>query len=206
MGIKDFFKTIFQEGKALQGEPTVDKEYSSQNRFPNRETAVKEFERSKAKLFDVDAWSDLPGITSEFELYDRNGRRAENKQPEVGDFVRIMLPTPTPENWVQVIDVKENEEEAEFTVSPSEDPRDKDDDIEHFFVKEATSTFRIELKGQSIYAYEIGKNEGVNNQGEEAGDRKVLNTLISAGGWIAFQELQWKKLTAYLVHNEEAEE
>jgi hypothetical protein len=206
MSIKDFFKTIFQDRNTGEAKATVDKEYSSHNSFPNRETAVREFERSKAKLFDVDGWSHLPGITSKFELHDRNGQRTEDKKPEVGDFIRIMLPGPTPENWVQVTDIKSGDEAAEFTVSPSKDPRDIDNDIEHFFIKEATSTFRIKLEGQSLYAFEIGKNEAPNNQGEEAGNREVLNTLISAGGWIAFQELQWKKLTAYLVHKEEIAE
>lgn len=206
MGIKDFFQSVFQGGKAMKGDPVIDKEYSSQNSFPDQEAAKTAFEQAKVKLFDVDDWSNLPGLTSEFELHDRNGRRTLNRKPEIGDFVRIMLPGPTPENWVQIIDLKVSDATAEFTVSPSEDPTDKEDDIEHFFAKEATSTFKVELKGLTLYAHEIGKNQGVNNRGEEAGDREVLNTFISAGGWMAFQELQWKKLTAYLVHKEELEE
>jgi hypothetical protein len=53
---------------------------------------------------------------------------------------------------------------------------------------------------KTLFAFEIGKNEGINNQGEDAGDRKLINTLIAEGGWAGFQELQWKKLTDYLVH------
>lgn len=205
MGIKKFFQDILQESKVLSGEATKDKIYSSENNFPNREIAVREFERSKAKLFDVDRWSDLSDLTSDFELYDQRGQRAERKKPEVGDFIRILLPGPTPENWVKVTDIKITDEAAEFTVSPCEDPREKEE-VEHFFIKEATSTFRVKLIDNTIHAAEIGKNEGINNQGEEAGERKVLNTLIAEGGWAAFQELQWKKLTAYLVHKEEIEE
>ncbi len=77
-------------------------------------------------------------------------------------------------------------------------------EIKHFFIKEASSTFRVERHGTLIKALEIGKNEGINNQGPEAGDRTVINTLIAEGGWALFQEMQWDKLTRYLVHLEEA--
>ncbi|WPP53530.1 hypothetical protein [Catalinimonas niigatensis] len=206
MGIKDFFKTIFQKRKAGKAEATIDKEYSSQNSFPDQEQANSAFERAKSKLFDVNSWSKLGGLTSRFELHDEHGRKPDRKKPEIGDFIRIMLPAPTPENWVKITDITVKDKIAEFTVNPSKDPRENEEDVEHFFIKEATSTFRVELKGQTLYASEIGKNEAPNNEGKEAGERGVLNTLISAGGWIAFQELQWKKLTAYLVHKEEAKE
>lgn len=206
MGIKDFFKTVFQDRKAGEAEASIDKEYSSKNSFPNQEIATSAFERAKAKLFDVNGWSKLSGLTSSFELHDEHGHKSDRKKLEVGDFVRIMLPAPTPENWVKVTNITVKDKIAEFTVNPSKDPRESEEDVEHFFVKEATSTFRVELKGHTLYALEIGKNEAPNNKGKEAGERGVLNTLISAGGWLAFQELQWKKLTAYLVHKEEAEE
>jgi hypothetical protein len=72
-------------------------------------------------------------------------------------------------------------------------------------VKEATSTFRVQRRGKSIYAYEIGKNEGINNEEEDAGNRKLINTLFAEGGWAGVQKLQWKKLTDYLVHKIEIE-
>src|SRR5690606_6189891 len=115
------------------------------------------------------------------------------KKPEIGYFIRIMLPAPTPENWVKVTQMREEDELAEFTVSPCRDPQELEEDVEHFFIKEATSTFRVELKDRTIYAYEIGKNEGVNNKDAEAGNRGLLNTLLAAGGWAAFQKIQWKK-------------
>lgn len=206
MGIKDFFQTVFRERKTRQEDISLDKEYESQNSFADQEEADSAFERAKVKLFDVNGWSKLSGLTSKFELHDEHGRKSDRKKPEVGDFIRIMLPAPTPENWVKVTDIKVQDKTAEFTVNPSKDPTENEEDVEHFFVKEATSTFKVELEEQTLYAYEIGKDEGINNKGKEAGARGVLNTLISAGGWIAFQELQWKKLTSYLVHIEEIED
>lgn len=206
MNIKHFFQSVSRGGKMLMGKATKDVTYSSQNTFPDRDTAVSAFKRSKAKLFDVNRWSDLSALTAKFELYDNRGTRSNAKMPQLGYFIRILLPAPSPENWVKVTDMQESEEMAAFTVSPCNDPNDKDDDIDHFFIKEATSTFKVELIKNSIRASEIGKNEGINNQGKEAGERGVLNTLIAVGGWAAFQELQWKKLTAYLVHKDEIED
>ncbi|WP_170866238.1 hypothetical protein [Pontibacter flavimaris] len=34
-------------------------------------------------------------------------------------------------------------------------------------------------------------------------NRAVLNTFVAEGSWELFQQLQWDKLTRYLVHLEE---
>lgn len=203
MALKDILKKISEEKKVIQGEAVKDKLYSSQQDFHDREKALREFERSKEKLFDVNRWSRLPGITSGFQLYTPQGEPKPKGRPQPGDFLMIDLPGPAPENWVVVTDVKEEKEMAEFTVSPSRDPRDKGEEakeVEHFFSDGSTSTFKVELKGTTLYGYEIGKNEGINNKGKKAGDREIINTLIAEGGWAFFQKIQWEKLTAYLVH------
>jgi hypothetical protein len=93
---------------------------------------------------------------------------------------------------------------AEFTVQPSGEPSQGGDEageeIEHFFRKEARSTFRVQLQGNTLIASEIGRHESINNQGAEAGNRAVINTVIAKGGWALGQKLQWQKLTDYLVH------
>lgn len=190
------------------GEIKRDVSFSSEKNFANEEDARVEFHRSVEKLFDVDRWSDLPGISSTFELHDRRGDRKVGGQPEVGDKLKIILPGPLPENWVDVIRVSQKEDSAEFTVTPTNDPNavgEERKEVKHFFTPDATSTFKVERTGDVIRAWEIGRNEGVNNKGELAGDRKVINTLIAAGGWAGFQKLQWQKLTAYLVHEIELE-
>lgn len=203
MVLKKIIDKIKEEKKVIQGEATKDKFYSSHQEFPSPEAAAKEFKRSVKKLFNVDQWSEMPGITSTFKLYDSNGVEKNATKPEVNDFMKIILPGPVPENWVTVVDLKESEEWAEFTVSPSVNPtkpREDQDEIQHFFIPEATSTFRVQLDGNTITACEIGKNEGINND-EDAGNRKLINTLIAQGGWAGIQEFQWNKLTDYLVHN-----
>jgi hypothetical protein len=66
-----------------------------------------------------------------------------------------------PENWVIIWDIKEQENMAEFTVSPATKPNatgiEPEEQIQHFFIKEATSTFRVQLLNLTIFAFEIGK-------------------------------------------------
>lgn len=208
MSIKKFFSKIKEEEKVIKGEATKDKTYSSEKEFPTHEDAAREFRRSIEKLFRVNQWSDMPGITTTFKLYNSHGVEKEADRPDLNDYIKIILPGPVPENWVIVTDIKETDNSAEFRVSPSTNPTKRKGDqkeIEHFFIDEATSTFKVELLGKTIYAYEIGKNEGINNEEEDAGKRKFINTLIAEGGWAGVQKFQWEKLTGYLVHKIEIE-
>ena len=203
------FENLKKEVKVVQGEETKDKVYSNHNEFPDEATAIREFERSKQKLFDVNQWSNLKGLNSEFRLYDNRGHRTTAKKPEIGYYLEIILPASTIENWVKVTGIREEENLVEFVVHPSERPEERnnaDKVIEHFFIKEASSTFRVVREGNVLHGFEIGKNEGINNHGNEAGDRALLNTLVAEGGWAGVQGLQWDKLTRYLVHLDEAEE
>ncbi|TPE44417.1 hypothetical protein [Pontibacter mangrovi] len=213
MSIKDIFnkakEEIKKEAKVLQGEELKDKVYQNENSYPTDQEAIAAFGRSKEKLFNVNAWTKLSGVNSTFELYDNRGHRTTALRPEIGYYLKIVLPASTIENWVQITDLREEENLAEFVVHPSEKPKalgEGEAAVKHFFIKEASSTFRVTREGNTLHGYEIGKNEGINNQGEEAGDRAVLNTFVAEGGWAIFQELQWDKLTRYLVHLEEAEE
>ncbi len=209
MGIKDIVNKVVKEVQVVVGEETKDKLYTNENNYPDEATAIREFERAKKKLFDVNLWTNLEGINSTFQLFDERGRRTTAPQPEVGYYVRIILPATTIENWVQVSAVTVQENMAEFIVHPSEKPSElteEEGEVQHFFVKEASSTFRVERQGTKLIGSEIGKNEGINNKGEEAGNRAILNTLIAEGGWAGVQSLQWDKLTSYLVHLEEAKE
>ncbi|MCC9136926.1 hypothetical protein ACFSKU_05160 [Pontibacter silvestris] len=209
MALKDIINKVKKEIKVVQGEDTKDKLFTNENTFPDEATAIREFERAKQKLFDVNLWSDLEGITSTFQLYDQQGQRTTAQKPEEGYYFKIILPASPIENWVRITDIREIENMAEFVVHPSEEPVSNKEgekgEIKHFFIKEASSTFRVERKGTKLIGSEIGKNEGINNQGEEAGDRAALNTMISEGGWAGFQDLQWGNLTRYFVHLTEAE-
>jgi hypothetical protein len=201
--IGDFLDKVWQEGEAIFGDQSKDTTFSSQRTLPDRAGAEVAFARAVAKLFAVDGWSDLSGLTSTFALHDALGQKKAGDSPQVGDYIEIVLPGPLPENWVKVIDLRSDAERAEFTVSPSPAPGQADSpEVKHFFSKEATSTFRVSLRGNTIEAVEIGRNEGINNKGPEAGDRALVNTVVAVGGWAGVQAIQWNKLTDYLVSAE----
>ncbi|NEU07484.1 hypothetical protein GZH53_04070 [Flavihumibacter sp. R14] len=207
MELKKIFNGIVREFKVLTGDKPKNREYSNENSFPDEGSAKKAFEESKRKLFDVNGWSAMEGINSKFTLYSKEGKLA-NHGLKPGYFIRIELPGPPVENWVRITAVKNEPELAEFTVHPSEKPAEKsnpDAEVKHFFAKEASSTFRVTRTGSVLHAFEIGRNELINNQGEESGDRQLLNTLIAEGGWAGFQKIQWDKLTKYLVHSDDVE-
>ena len=202
MGIKDIIKGAKQAAQLLTGEQAKDSQFSSTQTYPDEPAAAHAFERSKEKLFKVEAWSAISSLSSTFTLYDASGKRKKDQPVQAQDYICIQLPGPFPENWVQVTSVHSGEKEAHFTVSPSQSPRTQQEDnpgeVKHFFTGQASSTFKVTQEGNTLTACEIGKDEVVNNQGEQAGDRPVVNTLVAAGGWAGFQKVQWQLVTDYL--------
>ncbi|MDQ3290332.1 MAG: hypothetical protein M3Q05_03475, partial [Bacteroidota bacterium] len=136
-------------------------------------------------------------INSTFTLHSGHGEPTQGKAEEE-NYIQIILPGLTVENWVQIEKIEEDENSAQFTVHPCPNPNNDSPETQHFFVKEASSTFRIERNGNVLRGYQIGKNEKINNQDYQAGIRAFLNTLIAEGGWAGFQDIQWGKLTDYL--------
>ena len=209
MALKDIVNKVKKEIDVLQQNDAKDKHFVQENHYPDITSAIIAFEKAKEKLCDVNKWTNLPGISSTFELHNPAGVKVETPVPQVGDFVRIKLPGIPVDNWVQVTDIQMEELSAQFTVKPSPEPNpdpDSTEEVKHFFGKEASSTFRVELDGTTLRAEEIGRDEMPNNQTEEAGARALLNTLVAEGGWAGFQKLQWDKLTSYLVHQVETKD
>lgn len=206
MGIKEKaskgVEEIKKEAQVLKGEESKDKVYSSVRVFDDEDSAKFEFSRSKERLFNVNAWSKIPGIAnSTFELFGEDGNPVERYQVQKGDFIKIDLPGPLPFYWVKVNEVSAENDSAQFTVQPTYDPTHDDDKTvtDHFFQDQARSIFRVERYGNEIKAMEIGVNEAINNQEAEAGSKGLINTIVSEGGWAGFQKYQWKNLTDYLV-------
>lgn len=203
MGIKDIIHGAKQAGQLLTGDESKDTSFSSSQSYADEQLATQAFKRSVQKLFHVEEWSDISALSSTFTLHDASGNRKKDQHPKTGDYICIKLPGPLPENWVKVVSVQLTEKEAQFTVSPSESPLEQKDSpqqpVQHFFREQASSTFKVKQEGNTIIAWEIGKDEVVNNQGEQAGDRSVINTLVAAGGWALFQKMQWQMVTDYLV-------
>jgi len=209
MAISDIFEKVQKEWEVLMGENSKDKFFMNEVTYPDEASARQAFARSKQKLFNVNGWSKLAGINSTFQLFTPGGEKSTAPKPTVGDYMKIVLPGTAIENWVTISEVVDEENVAQFVVNPSPKPApiaDNVAEVKHFFAKEASSTFRVYLDGTTVKGMEIGKEEVINNKGEEAGDRALLNTLISEGGWAGFQDHQWDKITKYFVHQEETPE
>ncbi|PSR57085.1 hypothetical protein AHMF7605_28195 [Adhaeribacter arboris] len=197
MAEENFLNKIKHEWEVLTGEAGKDKTFCSEQTYADEATAQNAFNAGKARLYAVNSWSKLPGINSTFTLHNSHGQPTA-EQPQKGYFIQIVLPGITVENWVEIEVLDETESSAQFTVHPCPNPNTESAETQHFFVKEASSTFRVEREGTVLRGYQIGKNEKINNQDYQAGSRAFLNTLIAESGWGGFQAIQWGKLTDYL--------
>lgn len=192
---------IKEEAQSIKDEKSKDKKYLSSKDFRDEESAIQAFPMCKKKLFDVNGWSDIRGIaTAAFGLYSADGFSFVKDRVDSGDFIKIDLPGPLPFYWVRVIEITDEDDYAQFVVKPSHDPTHSGDKMvtDHFFQDKARSIFRVERNGLEITAMEIGLNETINNKDDEAGEKGLINTLVSEGGWAGFQRYQWKSLTDYL--------
>ena len=160
------------------------------------------FIESKKKLFDVKQWSALPGYTATFEVYNPVQQKFHS-EIKVGYYIKISFSKLLPHNWVKITDIFKSDTLAFIKVRPARDPNKNNNQIAHFLVENASSTFKVEIKGHTIFGYEVGCDEFINNKGEQAGNRKIINTIIAIGGWLGIQNLQCNKLTNYLVHKTE---
>src|SRR5687768_5770774 len=163
MGIKDKaskgIQEIRKEAEILKGEKSKNKMYATTRRFDHVDAAKEEFPRSKERLFNVNAWSKIPGIANaSFQLYSPEGQPLNKHRVDEGDFIKIDLPGPLPYYWVKVVETSDNDERAQFTVQPAYDPTDDDDRTvtDHFFQDQARSIFRVQLTGIEIAGMEIG--------------------------------------------------
>lgn len=199
MKIKNITDSIRHGVNLLKGEESVNKTYCSEKSHADEPTAELAFRTARVRVFEVDRWSTISQLTASFYLYDPAGNSKPGVRPTVGDFLKIVLPGPMPENWTRVIEVVDEEKIAGFTVQPCADPHEKGEQTDHFFTDESTSTFQITKEETTITAYQIGEKESINNQLPEAGDRAVINTVIAGAGWLFYQKIQWKSLTDYLV-------
>lgn len=208
MNSKPVVDQLKHQIKVAQGEETKNITYQSQHTFASQTAAQEAFGLSVKKLLDVTAWSALSSLAADFVLYDAKGEPKPGQYAAVGDYIQIKLPGPVPENWVRVTHNRNDEHRVEFTVHPSPSPGQEDGpEVRHFFHPQASSTFRVELSGTTLTAWEIGLHERINNQEPLAGNRAVINTVIAETGWLFYQKFQWKLLTDYLVHlDEEANE
>jgi hypothetical protein len=178
---------------------------STHSESPTRHQAILLFELAKQRLLDVNNWDKLCGeVTAAFQLTDKEGNVIRNRQPQIGDFIRIKLPAPPNAegdgyDWVRIEefenskDLLKDEEIFGFRVRPVYNPQDPGPDPAHFYKSTATSTFLIVRTSSMVTALERGRNE-VPNSAPYAIWNKLRNFAVAIGAWFGLAQSQWGKL------------
>ncbi len=173
-------------------------------RLNSRSEAVELFKKAKSRLLDINSWDTYSGIASAtFELRDASGKKTSGT-PRPGNLIRIDLPGPGTVSgegfdWVCIEaleDSGDQDSEEEFfalRVRPVKKPASNDEAPSHFYTDDATSSFIVERKGNSVSACERGRNEKPNTEVNKIVD-KVRNAIVAMGAKNGLAYPQWKSL------------
>ena len=171
------------------------------------EEAYNFFQSVKHRLMNINQWDEICNVPSSvFRLINDKGQEVAGLVQE-DDYIRINIPGPGPTtgegyDWVKVETITEqlylDEEVLSITVRPTHHPLRAFSETAHFFWSEATSTFQVKRKGNTIYAEIHGRNEAPNNDTGVFIDN-LRNTLVGWSAKIGFSYPQWKGLTEGLV-------
>lgn len=155
--------------------------------------------RARKNILDVNNWQNIAGkLSASFRLTDPRGNEI-SRLPLAGDFIKIHLPTSRSEkfDWVRIEQVAEEHPDdytsrVQIQVRPA-DPPTGQEETEHFFSGEATSSFFVERKGKRVIAEVHGRNELPNLEAPGL-INKVRNIFIAVGAMAGLNTPQWKAL------------
>jgi hypothetical protein len=185
--------------KLLKQADSIGTPYSSVNYarrdFSDASGAAAFFDKLKLKFFRIEEWNSKAGVTS-YELFDKNGKVAHEKNIAEGDFIRITLPGSGKDDWVKIINIHETEDEVVLTVQPSFNPTEKKPDAEtvtsHFFTDESTNNFCFQRENKIVSFYVIGLNEKSNTEDTKGALETVRNFATSnLGYFLGIQKGEW---------------
>ena len=165
--------------------------------------AEKIYRRACDRLQHPGIWHELAGDSGAvFTL--KNERNTEVKKPvAVNDFIQVDIPAPGPaagdgHDWVKVEKTDHDfdsdaDQSFGLTVKVTTHPSTPGEEIAHFFGSEASSTWIVKRKGNTVTASYHGRNETPNTESEGLGD-KVRNTIVAIGAMAGISALQWTAL------------
>lgn len=170
----------------------------------DRDEAVHVYQLAKQRMMNINNWKNLAGIGSaDFHLADSSGRLLE-RLPQTGDLIRIDLPGPRPVSgngydWVRIEAIEDSSDAGKdedffgFRTRPVQSPFISENTSSHFYTTEATSSFVLHRKKNTVIAMEEGRNEIPNTKAEKLTD-KVRNTAVALSAMFGLAAPQWKKL------------
>jgi hypothetical protein len=169
-----------------------------------REEAIQVYQEAKSRLLNINQWGTYAGIASAtFRLTDPQGNEVD-REPELGDLIRIDIPGPGSsagggydwvciEAYLETIDAARDDDTFGFRVRPARNPKSDDPAPAHFYNQETTSTFLVQRAGSKVTAAEKGRNEVPNTDAERWTDR-LRNSTIAFGASLGMAIPQWKAL------------
>jgi hypothetical protein len=188
--------------------PPQRKGAKSDIRYSKRVLGEKEgkelYEKARKNLLDVNRWQQLAGpVSAAFYLTDPFGKHVD-RLPLQGDYIKIHLPANPEEkfDWVRIEAIEEQKSHVYFNwivmrVRPTDPPRQQEE-TEHFFSKDATSSFSVERSGRKVTASVMGRNELPNIEAPGLLN-KVRNVFIALGAMIGLNYPQWKALVKGII-------
>ena len=169
------------------------------------------FQTVKKRFIDINSWEIFAGKEkASFTLCDEEGNSALNP-PKIKYYIGIKLPA-LPNSagdsfdWV-LIECFENEEKSNFEqwylrVRPSENPKNRNGKIAHFFTDVSTSNFIITRNGKTITAGVHGRNEIPNTDNFKLLE-ELRNTIVAKGASLLGSNIQWKAFTDGIIKKDE---
>lgn len=169
---------------------------SAERLFADKAEANSAFHRFSEKLLRIERWNAESGISS-FALFNTNGDELLYKPATTGNFICTKLSGTGKEDWLKIIEIYETDDERILTVQPTYNPTEKSADksvTSHFFTRDSTNNFCLQLNGAKINMYVIGLDEisntaDTNNIIESARNFATANL----GHFFGVQKAEWTK-------------
>lgn len=171
--------------------------------YTKEEHAAQAFSAAKEKLLNPNGWGELGHriLGADFKLVCGNSGQPTQREPKVGDYLKIKLPDPGPPVWVAIEQLEDKPDSAKVVVRPSADPtRRNPDTIIHLFGEETTNVFEVKREGLNVVSSVNGKNETANFTGNLLQDAFAGARL--AGAWMGLKKPQWKAFVQNILEHE----
>ena len=188
-----FYKNLVPEqkgGKENNLEETV--------KCKNDEECDALFKKARERMMDINSWQKITDEKGASFCVMDDQESVVKRTPCAGDYVRINVPGPGNKDgggydWVKIDALKSDDIHLGMTFRACARPKKNDYEADHFFDKNATSTFIIQRKSNEVIASYHGRNEKINTEDNSLVDT-IRNVFVGIGALLGFSDLQWKKL------------
>lgn len=183
----------------------MEKNFEHSVAFSTIEAAKERYRTAKTRLLDISHWEEIasPG-SSRFSLTDSRGFTVF-RRPQVGDHIKIDLPTPGHQHdWVRIEAIEEDASKDPFyesigiKVHPTSNPLTREKHVSHFFSSVSSSSFIVQREGVKVMAKVQGRNEKPNSQPPTLW-QKVKNWVIALFAMAGVANIQWQNLVKGLI-------